>query len=127
MELMKRLFSLLIISTLLSCSNDITDQSVKSCGCGDVTKVIPQGIGFWKYEYKDYCTGEIKTFESKLPFKICTLFYTLLHSFIHSFSVLPFTYSEILFPKKRGLIRVLFPFTIILLGDFILISTIFSM
>lgn len=60
---MKKIFSILVLTMILGCSND----EQKDCGCGTVIKV--EGVATQpKYTVKNDCDGSLHTFESRYEF-----------------------------------------------------------
>lgn len=63
---MKKIFSLIAIALMVSCTNE-EDTPPVDCNCGIITIVEPNPNNTqWKYTFKKDCNGEFFTFESRV-------------------------------------------------------------
>ena len=63
MEVMKKLFSILVLATVMSCT---PTEDIKDCSCGTITKVEANANNTqWKYTLKNDC-GTVTTYESRV-------------------------------------------------------------
>lgn len=69
---MKKIFNILAVATLISCSTDEVTTNQLDCNCGIVTKKLQPNPAFnnFIYDYKVNCNGEIKQIVSQKVYKV---------------------------------------------------------